>query len=104
MRLKVLMTIWLVCALPYFAFSQNEQNTNTMRSRNRQIADSLFEVYQQKRNPKPKVLVSQKADTTFKTQQNVKQIVQKYVYDTTTIVKAELQDADEKANITERKD
>jgi Membrane proteins related to metalloendopeptidases len=104
MRLKVLMIILLVFVLPCFAFSQNEQNVNTMRSRNRQIADSLFEVYQQKRNPKLQVASLPKADTIFRTQQTVKQIVQKYVYDTTTIVKEELQDADEKANITEIKD
>src|SRR5574344_1645145 len=101
MKLKVLTIVWLVCFLPFFAFAQNEETGRDLRSRNCQIADSLFEVYQQKRKPKPQVVSHIKTDTTFKTKKEVKQIVQQYVYDTkVATAKSDLQDSEEEADIT----
>lgn len=106
MRVKVIILFCLVFFCPFVALSQNDEAVIDKHVRNRQIADSLFEVYQRKRNPQPKNPSIIKADTTFKQKKAVKQIVQKYVYDSATCVKdntsngSELLDSEEQAMIT----
>src|SRR5574344_143310 len=106
MRVKVIILFCLVFFCPFVALSQNDEAVIDKHVRNRQIAESLFEVYQRKRNPQPKNPSIIKADTTFKQKKAVKQIVQKYVYDSATCVKdntsngSELLDSEEQAMIT----